>query len=99
MSSITTVERLRSSASTQRRFSIGMRLIIAVILIIFSLFPILWVISASFNPTGSLATQTLIPQNAGLGNYRELLSSGEIPYWTWFGNSIKISTRLCSERK
>lgn len=92
MSSLTSIRRLSSSASAQRRFSIGVRLIIAVILIVFSLFPILWVISASFNPTGSLATQTLIPQNAGLGNYRELLNSGEIPYWTWFGNSIKIAT-------
>jgi len=92
MSSLTSIQRLRSSARAQRRFNIGVRLIIATILIIFSVFPILWVISASFSPTGSLATQTLIPKNAGLGNYRELLNSGEIPFWTWFGNSIKIAS-------
>jgi arabinogalactan oligomer / maltooligosaccharide transport system permease protein len=92
MSSLTSVQRFRSSASAQHRFSIGVRLIIALILIFFSIFPILWVFSASINPTGSLATQRLIPQNPGLGNFRELLDSGLIPFWTWFGNSLKIAT-------
>jgi ABC-type glycerol-3-phosphate transport system permease component len=40
-------------------FRIAVRLVIAVILIIFSIFPILWMISASLNPTGTLATQKL----------------------------------------
>jgi arabinogalactan oligomer / maltooligosaccharide transport system permease protein len=91
MSSISAVERLRASSSAQRRISIGWRLIVAVILIIFSIFPILWMISASLNPTGSLATQTLIPANPGLRNYQTLLTSGQFPFWTWFGNSLKIS--------
>lgn len=92
MSSLASLRELRSSARAQRRFSIGVRLIIAAILIVFSVFPILWVLSASFNPTGSLATQTLIPENAGVGNYRELLNSREFPFWRWFGNSIKIAS-------
>ena len=70
MSSPTSLQRLRTSARAQRKFSIGIRLVIAVILIAFSIFPILWMISASLNPTGTLATQTLIPKNAGFGNYR-----------------------------
>lgn len=84
-------KQIRTSASWQRRISIGLRLLIALFLIIFSTFPILWVISASFNPTGSLATQTLIPAKPGLDNYRFLLTSGEVPFWTWFGNSLKIA--------
>jgi arabinogalactan oligomer/maltooligosaccharide transport system permease protein len=91
MPSISTVERLRTSSKMQQRISIGWRMIVAVILIVFSVFPILWMISASLNPTGSLATQTLIPANPGLGNYRTLLTSGEFPFWTWFGNSLKVS--------
>lgn len=92
MHSLTSVQRLRTSASIQRRISLVLRLIVAVILIIFSIFPILWVISASINPTGSLATQHLIPANPGLGNYRTLLTSGEFPFWRWFWNSIKIAS-------
>lgn len=89
MSSITSVQQLRTSKKAQRTFSIGVRLIIAVFLIIFSVFPILWIISASLNPTGSLATQTLIPKNLGLENYRALLEV--VPYWTWFWNSVKVA--------
>lgn len=92
MSSSLSFQKLRTSATAQRRFSLGVRLILALILIVFSVFPILWMISASLNPTGSLATQTLIPKQAGFGNYRELLTSTEFPFWRWFGNSIKIAT-------
>jgi arabinogalactan oligomer / maltooligosaccharide transport system permease protein len=91
MSSVSTVERPHTSSNIQRRISVGWRLIVAVILIVFSIFPVLWMISASLNPTGSLATQKLIPDNPGLGNYRTLLTSGEFPFWTWFGNSLKVS--------
>ncbi len=92
MSSMTTIKRLRSSASVQRKVSIGVRLIVAVFLIIFAIFPVLWVISASLNATGTLATQTLIPPKPSLDNYRTLMTTGQFPFWTWFYNSIKIST-------
>jgi ABC-type maltose transport system permease subunit len=92
MSNQTTKQRLSTSITVQRRIGIGVRLVIAVFLIIFSIFPILWMISASINPTGNLATQTLIPKNAGFDNYRQLLNSTEFPFWTWFWNSIKIAS-------
>src|SRR5512139_579623 len=89
MSSMSSVQRYRSSMKVQRAFGIGMRLFIAFLLIIFSIFPVLWVLSASLNPTGSLATQNLIPKNPGLENYKTLFTT--VPYWTWFFNSIKVS--------
>ncbi len=78
--------------SVQRKVGIAIRLVVAVILIIFSIFPVIWMISASLNPTGSLATQTLIPKNAGFENYSKLLNSTEFPFWIWLGNSIKIAS-------
>jgi arabinogalactan oligomer / maltooligosaccharide transport system permease protein len=92
MSNLTTYQRLRTSARVQRTFGIGLRLIVAVILIIFAIFPVLWVISASLNPAGTLATQRLIPPNPGLDNYRTLLTLDQFPFWKWFGNSIKIAS-------
>lgn len=86
------VERAPTSFKIRQRLGTGLRLLVAVVLIIFSVFPILWMVSASLNPTGSLATQTLIPANIGLGNYRELLTTGQFPFWTWFGNSIKVAS-------
>lgn len=92
MSNLSSLQRLQTSAKARRNLSIAIRLVIAAILIIFSIFPVLWMISASFNPTGSLATQTLIPANAGLDNYRKLLASKEFPFWTWLWNSFKVSS-------
>jgi arabinogalactan oligomer/maltooligosaccharide transport system permease protein len=91
MSSVAGSRRWLSSKRVQRRLSIGARLVVAVMLITFSVFPVLWVISASLNPTGTLATQTLIPKNPGLGNYRTLLTTDQFPFWTWFWNSLKVA--------
>lgn len=86
------VERARSSRKTQRKIGIIVRWIIALFLMLFAIFPVVWVVSASLNPSGTLATQTLIPENASLENYQELLSSEIFPYSTWLWNSIKISS-------
>ncbi|MBK8987040.1 MAG: sugar ABC transporter permease [Chloroflexi bacterium] len=97
MSSVTqTYQNLRSSRRFQKRMGVVIRLIIAVILIFFSIFPVLWIVSASFDNSQSLATQTLIPANAGLNNYKVLFGDpdyqfGAFPYWTWVWNSIKIA--------
>ena len=73
MSSLTqTYQGLRSSQKFQKRFSIVVRLIIALFLIFFSVFPVLWIISASFSSTQSLSTQTLIPARPSLPNYARL---------------------------
>ena len=92
MSSASDLQRPRTSFTMQRKIGVAIRMVIAVILIIFSIFPVLWMVSASLNPTGSLATQKLIPENPGIGNYRTLMTSGEFPFWTWFWNSIKIAS-------
>lgn len=92
MSDETKYQQFRKSQSAQRKLGIFIREGIAVILIVFSIFPILWVISASLSPTGTLATQTLIPRNPSFDNYRTLLEAEQFPFWTWFFNSIKIST-------
>ncbi len=91
MSKSPSIRSNQPSLRNQRAIDITVRMVIAAILITFSVFPVLWMLSASFNPTGSLATQTLIPRKIGVGNYNELFTSGEFPYWRWMGNSIKIA--------
>jgi ABC-type maltose transport system permease subunit len=89
---ISTIERLRTSITFQRRFTIALRLIIAFFLIIFATFPILWIVSAAINPSSSLATQKLIPDNAGFDNFETLINSEVFPFWTWVWNSVKVSS-------
>jgi len=67
------------------------RYILALFMIAFSLFPVLWAISASLDPSGNLATQQLIPANASLDNYKALFSTETFPFGTWLWNSLKVS--------
>ena len=89
---------LSSSQSFQKRFSIIVRLVIALILILFAIFPVLWIISASFSSSQSLSTQTLIPARASLLNYQRLFgldpnyTFGDLVYQKWIWNSVKVST-------
>ena len=93
-----TYQNLRSSQKFQKRFSITARLVIAAILIFFAVFPVLWIISASFSGTQSLSTQTLIPARVSFVNYQRLFGLdpsykfGDLVYQKWIFNSVKVST-------
>ena len=91
-------QNLRTSQNFQRRFSLTARLIIALALIFFAIFPVLWIISASFSSTQSLSTQTLIPDRFSLVNYQRLFGLdptyrfGDLVFQKWIFNSVKIAT-------
>ncbi|MFW6389794.1 MAG: sugar ABC transporter permease [Halanaerobiales bacterium] len=67
------------------------RHIIIWLVLIFALFPIVWIMSASLNPINTLVGQNLIPDNFSLENYRKLLNSPQHPFLIWMWNSIKIA--------
>ena len=91
-------QNLRTSQKLQKRLGIGIRLIVALFLIFFSIFPVLWIASASFNSSQSLSTQTsLIPPKPSLINYQRLFGMdpnykfGDLIYQKWIFNSVKVS--------
>ena len=94
--STVTVDQKSPSASRSRRTSKIIRMIIALVMIVFALFPVAWAISASINPTGNLASQTLIPDNAGLENYRKLFNDYKFTTWMWNSMKISVSVTLLS---
>ena len=89
---------LRSSQKFQKRLSIGIRLVVALFLILFAIFPVLWIISASFSGAQSLSTQTLIPARPSTVNYERLFGLdptyrfGDLVYQKWIFNSVKVSS-------
>ena len=93
MSSVTKIKS-GSSAKRNRRISVIIRMIFAVVMVFFALFPVIWTISASLDPTGSLASQQLIPNNASLDNYRELFTTPNLPYPSWMWNSLRVSVTV-----
>ena len=57
----------------------------------FSLFPLVWMISAAFDVTGQISTQQLIPLHRGLDNFQQLFASTGKPYLTWGRNSLVVA--------
>jgi arabinogalactan oligomer/maltooligosaccharide transport system permease protein len=67
---------------------LGWRHLVGILALVFSLFPILFVLSAALNPVGTLSSAKLIPTNASLDNFVELFT--EHPYPRWFFNTMLI---------
>ena len=80
---------LRQSQKARFRITLAFKYLIAAIVLIYSLFPIIWTISASFSPGGSISGQTLIPSPPTTANYQRIL---EQDFWLWMWNSFKISS-------
>lgn len=57
----------------------------------YALFPVIWIFSASFNPTNTLVGQKLIPRTPTLQHYRTLFSDPTAPFSTWLWNTIKVA--------
>ena len=70
---------------------IGWRHLVGFAALFFALFPVLWIISASFNQSGSLTGQDLIPSRFSLDNYRTLFDNPEVPFGRWFLNTMVIA--------
>lgn len=72
------------------------RVAVLSMLVVFALFPVLWIVSASFNPAQSLNSQRLIPQVDNVEelfrNYRTLLNTPRYPFWNWMTNSVVVSS-------
>ena len=85
-----------SVGSVQRgkRIALILRILLAIVMLTFALFPVLWIISASFNPTGSLVGQPLIPSNPTLANYQRLFNNPVNPYPRWYVNSLFVATTV-----
>ncbi|CUS04425.2 putative maltose transporter subunit; membrane component of ABC superfamily [Candidatus Promineifilum breve] len=83
------LQALRQSQKARFRITLAFKYLIAAIVLVYSLFPIIWTISASFSPTGSISGQSLIPDPPTLRNYERILAQD---FWTWMWNSFKISS-------
>jgi len=72
-----------------------LRGIVIVIALRPSLFPVVWIISAAFNPSGSMVGQSLIPQGVDsldklFVNFHRLFNDPQVPFWRWLGNTLLV---------
>lgn len=69
---------------------LGWRHLVGWIAIVYALFPVIWVVSASLNPLETLTSQRLLPETLTLDNYNDLLF-GDVPYVNWYVNTVVIA--------
>jgi len=77
----------------RRSFSRGVwwRHGLAVLALVWSLFPIVFIISAALNPSGTMNTAELLPKNVSMTNFDALFNDTARPYLTWYKNSMIIA--------
>ena len=68
----------------------GWRHIIGIVMLVFAGFPLVYVLSASLNPGGTLLTANSLFANVDLGAYIALFQDPLRPYGNWFVNTIFI---------
>lgn len=68
---------------------LGWRHVVAVVMIVVCVFPLLYVLSASLNPAGTLTGSYELFRQLSLENYLEL---GSTPFLLWMRNSLVVST-------
>jgi len=69
----------------------GWRHIVGIVMVLFALFPIVFVISSSLNPEGTLTGSNALFSSFGLESYVRILTDPQVPYPQWFGNTMIIA--------
>jgi len=69
----------------------GWRHVVGVVMLLFALFPIVFVISSSLNPHGTLTGSNALFSQLGLDSYVRILTDPQVPFPTWFANTLIIA--------
>lgn len=86
-------QELRGDRLTGARWfkEIGWRHIVGLVAVVIALIPIMYIVSASFNPLGSVASTTIIPTRFSLENYQDLFNNPNRPFPRWFLNTLIVA--------
>lgn len=83
-------ERSPSRRPAQRRrwlLEVGWKYLVAAGILFYAMFPLVYVLSASFNPNGTLSAANALFSVIDIGNYTAL---GGTSYWAWYGNTLLV---------
>jgi arabinogalactan oligomer / maltooligosaccharide transport system permease protein len=69
----------------------GWRHLVAIAACVFAVVPIVYIVSAAFNPTGTLSSTGLLPSGFSLRSFERLFTEPNVPFGRWFMNSVIIA--------
>jgi arabinogalactan oligomer/maltooligosaccharide transport system permease protein len=71
---------------------VGWRHIVGIVAIVYAVIPILYIVSASLNPVGSVSSTSIIPNAISGVNYSEIFSGDpNRPFVRWFVNTLIVA--------
>ncbi len=73
---------------------VGWRHVVGLAAVAFAVFPILYIVSAAFNPLGSVVSTNLIPRELSLVNFHALFSDPSRPFGRWMLNTLAVCTAV-----
>lgn len=69
----------------------GWRHLVGLVTAAFALLPIVFVLSSSLNPNGTLTGSNALFSKIGLDSYARMLTDPQVPYISWFANTMLIA--------
>ncbi len=66
------------------------RYVLVAVVMVWALFPIVYLLSAALNPAGNLTSAKLIPTEFSGNNFSTLFSDASRPYLSWYKNAMII---------
>ncbi len=69
---------------------IGWRHVVGIIAVLWALFPISYIISASLNPLGTVVSTTVIPRDISFENFHQLFNTPSIQFPRWAMNTLIV---------
>jgi len=84
------IPKRRRSSGLRWFVEVGWRHLIGIAAVVFAIFPLLYVVSVSLNPIGTLTGSNQLFSAISLDNYVELLGNPDLPFMSWFLNTLVI---------
>lgn len=71
--------------------TLSWRYLVGIIASVYALIPVLYIVSASLNPIGSVASTDIIPTTISWVNFEALTNNPNRPFFRWFGNTLIVA--------
>ncbi|ROR93262.1 carbohydrate ABC transporter membrane protein 2 (CUT1 family) [Salana multivorans] len=70
---------------------LGWRYVVGIGITVIVVIPLLYIVSASLNPIGSVSSTSLIPKQISFTHFESLGNNPARPFFKWFGNSLLVA--------
>lgn len=85
----TTNKKNKKNFSLQELIKTILLYLLLITMAVMVLYPVLWIVGASFNPGSGLSSATMIPENGTFEHYKRLFEETEFP--NWYKNTFMIA--------